>query len=149
MKQLILFSLIILFTINANAQSIKEYEQKIAECWSMENYKCAEENTLALIKFVGEDYGRLYLLYANLGTVQRRQHKMEEAKISYDKAYSLNKNSSDVLSNSASLKRQMNNLEGSLIDYNLAIDLKPNDEELLVVNIDKFFASVAVAQVKS
>lgn len=131
MKKLSFIIISLLAALNLQAQTIDEYQQKLAECFSTGDYKCAEENALASISIADENYSKLYLLYANLGTIQRRLGKMDEAMISYNKACELNCAPS-VLANRASLKRQMDDLEGSLADYNQAVEYKPTDEDLLL-----------------
>jgi len=128
----IVFSMIFYVLHSLMAQSYDDYQQKVSECFSKKNYKCAEENLQASIQLVGEDFGNIYLLYSNLGTAQRRQGKYEDALASYDKAYKLRNNSSSVLSNRASLKRQMKDLDGSLDDYNKALEIAPNERALLL-----------------
>jgi tetratricopeptide (TPR) repeat protein len=125
------FIISIFTALNLNAQTIDDYQQKLSECFSKGDYKCAEENALASIAIADKDFNNLYLLYSNLGTIQRRLGKMDEAMNSYNKACELNCTPS-VLANRASLKRQMDDLEGSLEDYNKAIESKPTDEELLI-----------------
>ena len=133
MKKIISFATLLLsINLISIGQTAKDYDQKASECFSKKDYKCVIENIKAEINLVGDNYGDLYLLYANLGTAQRRLGSLNEALDSYNKAFELRSNSSDVLYNRASLKRQMNDLEGSLNDYNQGLVISPNDRDLLL-----------------
>ncbi len=130
MKKNLLLVLFLFLVASLYSQTFSEYQQKVAECFSKQNYKCAEENILATISIVDDEFSNLYLQYTNLGTAQRRQDKLEEALQSYNKAYALNDHSAAVLSNRASLKRKMKDYEGSHEDYTSALELDPLNDDL-------------------
>jgi tetratricopeptide (TPR) repeat protein len=133
MKNILILLTVLCFSLSTtiNAQSTKYYEQQISECVSKGDYNKAEGILKKWISEVPADSEHLYLLYTNLGTMQRRNGKKEEALNSYNKAYELTKDKIIVLSNRASLKRQLDDLSGSLEDYNNAIEIEENENLLM------------------
>jgi len=119
------------FITHTTAQTLNEYQQITSGCLGQEDYECIELHLLSAISNTDEGYKDLYLLYTNMGVAQKKQGKLNEALVSYNKAYSLKNNSHEVLAYRASLKRQMNDLNGSLSDYNSALKLLPTNGDLL------------------
>jgi tetratricopeptide (TPR) repeat protein len=72
-----------------------------------------------------------YALLANLGTIQRRQGKKDEAIFSYTAALSRHPQNALVLENRASLYLEMGETEKALSDYNLLLLGNPINEEAL------------------
>jgi tetratricopeptide (TPR) repeat protein len=72
-----------------------------------------------------------YALLTNLGTVQRRQGKKEEAIVSYTAALSRHPENALILENRASLYLEMGETEKALNDYNLLLIDNPINEEAL------------------
>jgi tetratricopeptide (TPR) repeat protein len=72
-----------------------------------------------------------YALLTNLGTIQRRQGKKEEAVVSYTAALSRFPKNLTILENRASLYLEMGETEKALNDYNLLLLEDPLNEEAL------------------
>lgn len=70
-------------------------------------------------------------LLNNLGTIQRRQHKWEDALISYTAALGSQPQNATFLSARASLYVEMGSTENALIDYSTLLLVEPNNEEAL------------------
>lgn len=70
-------------------------------------------------------------LLNNLGTIQRRQGKFEEALTSYTAALGTYPKNKIFLSDRASLFAEMNKAESALLDYTALLQEYPNDEEAL------------------
>ncbi len=74
---------------------------------------------------------RNVLLLSNLGTIQRRLGKLEEALISYTSALSRSPKSATLLSNRASLYIEMGEQDKAIADYtSLLIDDEKNEDAL-------------------
>ena len=72
-----------------------------------------------------------YALLTNLGTLQRRQGKKEEALFSYTAALSLDPENVLILQNRASLYLETGETDKALADYNLLLLKDPINEEAL------------------
>ncbi|MDR2809823.1 MAG: tetratricopeptide repeat protein [Tannerellaceae bacterium] len=72
-----------------------------------------------------------YALLTNLGTIQRRQQKKEEAILSYTAALSRQPQNAMILENRASLYLEMGETEKALNDYHLILLHNPIREEAL------------------
>jgi tetratricopeptide (TPR) repeat protein len=70
-------------------------------------------------------------LFNNLGTIQRRQGKTEDALHSYTLALARYPKNSTFLSARASLFSETGDFKNALLDYNTLLDEYPNDEEAL------------------
>lgn len=74
-----------------------------------------------------------YALLTNLGSIQRRQGKLEEALLSYTAALSGRPNNPTILENRASLYSEMGETEKALNDYNALLIEEPTNEEALLL----------------
>jgi tetratricopeptide (TPR) repeat protein len=72
-----------------------------------------------------------YALLTNLGTIQRRQGKTDEALLSYTAALSRQPKNAVILENRASLYLESGETEKALNDYNLILLENPGHEEAL------------------
>jgi len=72
-----------------------------------------------------------YALLTNLGTIQRRQGKLDEALISYSAALSQQAKSKLILRNRAELYAEMDDTEKAILDYHAILELDPQDEDAL------------------
>ncbi|MEZ5069912.1 MAG: tetratricopeptide repeat protein [Bacteroidales bacterium] len=132
MKKTILFIFALGFLLPIlHAQEAKDYQQLVSECIGNSDYKKAEQYMLEWIDSKDPSNDQLYILFTNLGTIQRRQGKSEAALQSYNHALELQPRSVEVLSNRASLKSVMKDYAGSLEDYNLALALEVNEKLLM------------------
>lgn len=71
------------------------------------------------------------LLLNNLGTVQRRLGKREEALLSYTAALGTYPTQPDFLEARASLFAEMGQAQNAIIDYTTLLSVKPNNQETL------------------
>jgi tetratricopeptide (TPR) repeat protein len=71
------------------------------------------------------------LLLNNLGTVQRRQGKRDEALLSYTAALGEYPKQPVFLESRASLFAEMGQAQNAIIDYSTLLEVNPNDEEAL------------------
>jgi tetratricopeptide (TPR) repeat protein len=72
-----------------------------------------------------------YALLTNLGTVQRRMGKLDDALVSYTAALNRQPESEVVLSNRAELYTEMNEMEKALSDYQVLLSVNPLNEDAL------------------
>ena len=70
-------------------------------------------------------------LLNNLGTIQRRLGKNDEALISYSAALGQYPKNTVFLENRASLFAEMGKAENAVLDYSVLLDVKPDDQEAL------------------
>lgn len=122
LKMTLLFVFAIVLSVNS--QSKKQLLDKALVCWSKDDYESAEQLIKKAIEISANDSEDLYLLYSNLGSVQRKNNKKKAALESYDIAHKLKPNSVLVLNNRASLRTLLTDYQGALDDYahSLAID---------------------------
>ncbi|MEG1543638.1 MAG: tetratricopeptide repeat protein, partial [Tannerellaceae bacterium] len=72
-----------------------------------------------------------YALLTNLGTIQRRQGKLQDALLSYSAALSRQPKSIAILENRASLYSELGEAEKALSDYTALLLLEPEHQEAL------------------
>lgn len=72
-----------------------------------------------------------YALLTNLGTIQRRQGKKEEALLSYTAALSRRSQDITILENRATLYSELGQPEKALADYNTLLIIEPDHQESL------------------
>lgn len=133
MKTSFLYTLLAILSISSltlKAQTYEEMIEKSYEYVDNNDLPAAEETLKAAMRL--EPANRYnYALLTNLGTIQRRQGKFEEAITSYSAALSQQPNSELILRNRAQLYTEMGKTESALIDYDRLLSLNPLDEESL------------------
>lgn len=72
-----------------------------------------------------------YALLMNLGTIQRRQGKIQEALTSYSAALSRHPDNETILENRASLYAEMGLAEKAILDYNALLIKNPHKQDAL------------------
>ncbi|MDL2264942.1 tetratricopeptide repeat protein [Parabacteroides sp. OttesenSCG-928-G07] len=72
-----------------------------------------------------------YALLGNLGTIQRRQGKIDEALLSYTAALSRRPNDITLLNNRALLYTEINDIDKAIIDYTVLLMEEPEHQEAL------------------
>lgn len=126
----ILFCFVMISSISY-AQSLDELFRKAEISFSKQDYKSAEQIYQKIIDQVGE-YKDLYVVYTNLGTVQRRLDKKGKALESYDMANKLHPNSVYVLNNRATLRVQLKDYNGAMDDFTKSLQIDSLNEATLI-----------------
>ncbi|MCC8094701.1 MAG: tetratricopeptide repeat protein [Tannerellaceae bacterium] len=130
MKLYIVLLICFVFTHVAFSQSYMEFLEKSYDYLEKEDLFAAEESVRAAMRLEpGHPYN--YALLTNLGTIQRRQGKYEEAVLSYTAALSRNMENISILESRASLYVEMGETEKALNDYNMIISIDPLNEDAL------------------
>lgn len=108
-----------------SAQTYEEWIQKSCDYFDKNDLVSAEE---ALKNAMREEPGNPanFALLCNLGTIQRRQGKKQEAIVSYTAALSRHPKSVTILENRASLYTELGEIDKAINDYNalLIVDLE-------------------------
>ena len=113
-----------LFIGNSFAQSYEELIEKSYDFVDKGDLVSAEESLKAAMR--KEPANPLnYALLTNLGTIQRRQGKLQEALISYTSALSGHTKNITILENRASLYTELGETEKALNDYNTLLIENP------------------------
>jgi tetratricopeptide (TPR) repeat protein len=121
---------LLLFGALVNAQTYEEFIKKSYEYSDDSNFPAAEECLKSAMRL--EPANKLnYALLTNLGTIQRRQGKLDDALISYTAALSQNPKDELILTNRAELYTGMNEIEKAISDYNLILVNYPTNENAL------------------
>lgn len=127
---LIIFTIFSVSSVTLNAQSYEDMIAKSYEYVDKNDLFAAEETLKAAMRL--EPANRYnYALLTNLGTVQRRQGKFDEAIISYTAALGQQPNSDLILRNRAETYAEIGKTENALIDYQTLLSIKPLDEDAL------------------
>ncbi len=115
---------------NSLAQSYEELLEKSFDFIDKNDLPAAEASLKAAMH--KEPANPLnYALLTNLGTVQRRQGKLEEALLSYTSALSRHPQDVMILENRASLYAELGETEKALNDYNTLLIVAPENQEAL------------------
>ena len=110
------------------AQNYEELFVKSYEYWDAGDWPAAEECLKAAMR-LEPAHPLNYTLLTNLGTVQRRQGKTEEALLSYSAALNQMPNDKVILTNRAELYTEMNETDKAVFDYNTLLINFPSDEQ--------------------
>lgn len=130
MKALHIFLFFFLCTATSFAQSYEDLIQKSYDHVDKNELAMAEECLKSAMKI--EPANPLnYALLTNLGTIQRRQGKLDDALLSYSSALSGHSNDITILENRASLYTELGDTEKALNDYNTLLFVHPNHQESL------------------
>lgn len=113
-----------------SAQTYEEWIQKSCDYFDKNDLVSAEE---ALKNAMREEPGNPanFALLCNLGTIQRRQGKKQEALVSYTAALSRHPKSVTILENRASLYTELGEIDKAINDYNVLLIVDPEHQESL------------------
>ena len=127
----------------SSAQTFEELVIKSYEYTDSANLVAAEECLKAAMRL--EPANKLnFALLTNLGTIQRRQGKHEDALVSYSAALSQRPKDEVILLNRAKLYTEMGEAEKAIFDYSTLIENFPTHEEgifsrgLLYINTGQY-----------
>lgn len=124
---LVLYSLfLVVFPIQA--QSYNEIVEQAMNCVKKDSLAQAEQLFRKALK-LDPNNARNALLFSNLGTVQKRQGKIDEAIESYTLALNIIPYSTAMLLNRAALYLEKNLMQKAYLDYCNVIDLLPKNQE--------------------
>ena len=130
MKFLIFLTGWLLCLYDLSAQTIEELVLKSYEYTDARDWPAAEECLKAAMRL--EPAHRLnFALLTNLGTVQRRQGKYDEALESYSAALGQMPQDETILINRAELFTEMGETEKAIADYNILLVKSPTHETAL------------------
>lgn len=120
----------LLMAVSSFAQSYEELIEKSYDFLDKNDLVSAEESLRsAMRKEPGNPIN--YALLSNLGSIQRRQGKLEDALLSYTAALSGRPNNPTILENRASLYSELGDTEKAMNDYNALLIVEPTNEEAL------------------
>lgn len=113
-----------------SAQTYEEWIQKSCDYLDKNDLVSAEE---ALKNAMRKEPGNPanFALLSNLGTIQRRQGKNEEALVSYTAALSRQPKSTTLLENRASLYAELGETDKAVNDYDALLAINPEHQESL------------------
>ena len=132
MKQLYTFILALLTAASATAQSYTDLYERSVTALEQDSLQLAETLlTQALKAEPANEHNAL--LFANLGWLQRRQHRYEEALDSYTYALNFAPLSVSILMDRATLLLEMGRDERARVDYSLVLDLDRHNQEALLM----------------
>ena len=130
MRIIMLWICLFLGVTSIQAQGYEELISKSYDYLEKKDLPAAEESLKAAMRLEPANPNNFALL-TNLGTIQRRQGKLEEAMISYSAALSGHPQNQGILESRASLYAEMGDTEMALNDYSTLLALDPTNEEAL------------------
>lgn len=130
MRILSIFAALFLLVGNVYAQTYEEYIKKSYDFLDKNDLVSAEESLKAAMRLEPGNPTN-YALLSNLGTIQRRQGKLEEALTSYSAALSRQSKNIGILENRASLYSELGETEKALNDYTTLLLIDPTHQEAL------------------
>ena len=131
MRRLIgIFMICLCATLNGWGQTYEEWVGKSYDYVEQENWVAAEECLRSAMRMEPANPAN-YALLTNLGTIQRRQGKFEDAIISYTASLSREPQNQLILENRASLYAEMGEVEKAINDYTTLLLTDPNQQEPL------------------
>lgn len=130
MKSVAIMLLLSLFSIIGHSQTYEKFVEMSFDYLDKNDLVSAEESLRAAMRLEPGNPNN-YALLMNLGTIQRRQGKMEEALLSYTAALSRHPDNKAILENRASLYTEMGNIEKAMTDYNALLIQNPHHQDAL------------------
>ncbi|MDR2139094.1 MAG: tetratricopeptide repeat protein [Tannerella sp.] len=115
---------------SACAQTYEEMIEKSYDYVDKNDLSAAEECLKAAMRLKPGN-GNNYALLTNLGTIQRRQGKLDDALVSYTAALNRQPKNEVLLSNRAELYTEMNETEKAINDYQVLLSVNPLNEDAL------------------
>jgi tetratricopeptide (TPR) repeat protein len=112
------------------AQGYEDMIMKSYQYTDSGDFRAAEECLKAAMRLEPANKFNFALL-TNLGTIQRRQGKLDEALISYSAALSQRPDDALILTNRAELYTEMDENDKALADYNSLLSKQPLNENAL------------------
>lgn len=128
--KIILFSVCLFISGLLNAQTYEELIEISFDYLDKDDLLAAEESLKAAMKLEPGNPAN-YALLTNLGTIQRRQGKKEEAVVSYTAALSRHPDNIMILENRASLYAELGEIEKATADYTVLLLKDPIHLEAL------------------
>ncbi|WP_300725082.1 tetratricopeptide repeat protein [uncultured Bacteroides sp.] len=128
MRKLILLSLLLCAMSAVKGQSYSELVEKAMDYTLKDSLAQAEELYKEALKLDPKN-ARNALLFSNLGTVQKRMGRLDDAIESYTMALNITPYATAILLNRASIYMEKGFREKAYLDYCNVIDLLPNDKE--------------------
>lgn len=133
MKKLILsFLLWAAVAIPACSQTYEELSERAIACTEQDSLQQAEDYIRRALKMDPANPHNA-LLFSNLGTIQRRQRKYDEALESYALALNIAPRTVPILLNRAAIYMELGKNDWAQVDYSLALDLDKDNEEALLM----------------
>lgn len=130
MRILVVFAALFLSVFSCYAQSYQELIEKSYDYLDKNDLSASEESLKAAMRLEPGNPAN-YALLTNLGTIQRRQGKLEDALLSYTAALSRDSKNTTILENRASLYTELGETEKAMIDYTTLLLLEPSHQEAL------------------
>jgi tetratricopeptide (TPR) repeat protein len=127
---IILLSAVLYSYGSATAQTYQEFIEKSYRYLEKEDLLAAEESLRSAMRLEPGNPAN-YALLTNLGTIQRRQGKKEDAILSYTAALSRYPANETILDNRASLYVEMGQTDKAIADYMLLLLQNPVSEDAL------------------
>jgi len=115
---------------SVQAQGYEDMIMKSYQYTDSGDFRAAEECLKAAMRLEPANKFNFALL-TNLGTIQRRQGKLDEALISYSAALSQRPDDALILTNRAELYTEMDENDKALADYNSLLSKQPLNENAL------------------
>ena len=131
MKILAILAALFLSIGYGHAQTYEKFVEKSFDFLDKNDLVSAEESLRAAMRLEPGNPNN-YALLMNLGTIQRRQGKLEDALLSYTAALSRHPNNEAILENRAGLYTEMGEIEKATNDYNALLILNPHHQEALL-----------------
>jgi len=116
--------------IEVKAQTYEDMLKRSYEYADSGALPAAEESLKAAMRLEPDNKFNFALL-TNLGTIQRRQGKFEDAEVSYSAALSQRPEDALILINRAELYTEMHEIHKALADYNKLLETYPLHEQAL------------------
>lgn len=132
MKRNILLLLMCLFFSGIEAQNYKDFFEKATRCEQADSLEQAEKYYKEALKAEPTNAHNA-MIFANLGRLQYRQHRLEEAMQSYDLAINLVPLSVPVLMDRASLALEMSDVNKAFVDCSTVLDVNKNNVKALLL----------------
>lgn len=133
MKKLILsFFVCGVMTLSAFLQTYQELSDRAVAATEQDSLTQAEEYILQALKLEPANPHNA-LLFSNLGTIQRRQHRYDQALESYTFALNIAPRALPILLNRAALYLELGKDDLARIDYSLVLDIDKDNAEALLM----------------
>lgn len=131
-RSFLLIGLSVLLPAVLSAQSYRELSERAVQATEHDSLQLAETLLREALKLEPANPHNA-LLFSNLGTIQRRQKKYEQALESYNYALNIAPRTVPILLNRATLYLELGKNDAARADYSLVLDADPDHAEALLM----------------
>ena len=143
MKSIFVFSLLFFSSLTVSAQTYRELSEKAIDCIERDSLAQAEDLLVQAMKLEPSNPHNA-LLFSNLGLVQRRLGRYDDALQSYTYALNIAPNAVPILLDRAAIYMEKGMTDRAFLDYSEALEADKGNKEALLMRALSILSGVII-----